>query len=53
MNDYKVVCETMVSAMAGFSYCYGLIEQRFELVVIAACLAFCMVLILLFENLEG
>ena len=53
MNDYETVCETMVSAMAGFSYCYGLIEQRFEFVAIAACMTFCMVLILLFESLEG
>lgn len=53
MADYKTVCETMISAMAGFSYCYGLFEERFEFVAIAAALAFCMTLLLLFENLEG
>lgn len=53
MADYKTVCGTMISAMTGFSYCYGLFEERFEFVAIAAALAFCMALLLLFENLEG
>lgn len=53
MTDYKTVCDTMVSAMAGFSYIYGVFEERFEFVAIAAALAFCMALLLLFENLEG
>lgn len=53
MADYKTVCENVICAMTGFSYMYGLFEERFEFVAIAACLAFCMVLILLFENLEG
>ena len=53
MADYKTVCGAMISAMAGFSYMYGLFEERFEFVAIAAVLAFCMALLILFENLEG
>lgn len=52
MADYKTVCGTMISAMAGFSYLYGVFEERFEFVAVAAALAFCMALLLLFENLE-
>lgn len=52
MADYKTVCGTMISAMTGFSYVYGVLEERFELVAIAAALAFCMALLLLFENLD-
>ena len=53
MFDYKIVCNTMLSTMTGFSYMYGLLEERFEFVAIAAALAFCMALLLLFENMEG
>lgn len=52
MNDFKSVCEQFGAVITAVSFIIGIVDDRFELVVISICALFCMALVLLFNNIE-
>ena len=53
MNDFEPVCEGFSAVITAVPFIIGIVDNRFELVVISICALFCMALVLLFENLKG
>lgn len=52
-NNFEPICEWFSAIATAAPFIIGIVDDRFELVVISICALFCMALVLLFENLEG
>lgn len=53
MNDFERMCEFFGEVITAASFAIGILDARFEFIVVSVCALFCMAIILLFENLEG